>query len=360
MREITADAVLDAAFEWLCQQRRHYPADADVWDLRWRWMVEKPRLIRTLRANEYRFAPNQALRKNGETLHLWCARDTLVLKAMAMIIGPKLPISPRCTHIKGHGGLKGVIRWLLRALPRHRFVIRTDVKAYYEHIDHRQLLDLLDQHVAAHDVRRLLVQVVQRTVERGGLYRDIHRGIGRDSPLSPLLGALYLKPLDDALDRAGFQFVRYMDDILILTPTRWRCRKACRLLDQVLKQLDLSRHPDKTWIGRIDRGFDFLGYDHTRAGCRPAPDTRRRFLSGQLPHRGVPETLVALGVRRLAPEHRACPTTTRYELGDTVISEMATVVSVLDVVAVTSKSTPPTCIVRVVVDSKPSSGSLQS
>jgi len=102
-----------------------------------------------------------------------------VLKALARVIAPTLPISPRCTHIKGHGGLKGAIRWLRRTLPRHHFVIRTDIRAYYEHIDHGRLLDALERYVPGNDVRRLLVQVVRRTVERGGLYRDIQRGIGR-------------------------------------------------------------------------------------------------------------------------------------------------------------------------------------
>lgn len=334
MREITADAVLDAAFEWLCQQRRHYPADTDIWDFRFLWTTEKARLIADLRANQYRFSPNQALRKDDQTLHLWCARDALVLKAMAMVIGPRLPISPRCTHVKGHGGLKGAIRWLRRRLPQHRFVLRTDVKSYYASIHHERLLERLDPWVPERDVRRLLVQVVKRSVEYGGLYHDIPRGIGRGSPLSPLFGALYLKPLDDALDQAGFQFVRYMDDILILTPTRWRCRKACRLLNQVLGQLGLDKHPDKTWIGKLDRGFDFLGYHHTRAGCTPARDSLRRFHARltQLYEQGAPArriggvcvALAALSVRRIARRHRACRTTANHS-GSTTISLCARV-----------------------------------
>lgn len=46
-----------------------------------------------LRANQYRFSPNQALRKDDQTPHLWGTREALVLKAMAMVIGPKLPIT---------------------------------------------------------------------------------------------------------------------------------------------------------------------------------------------------------------------------------------------------------------------------
>jgi hypothetical protein len=78
--------------------------------------------------------------------------------------------------------------------------------------------------------------------------------------LSPLIGAFYLKILDEALGNSGLYYVRYMDDILVLTPTRWRLRLAIRVLQQAFARLKLSMHPDKTCIGRIEKGFDFLGY----------------------------------------------------------------------------------------------------
>jgi len=46
--------------------------------------------------------------------------------------------------------------------------------------------------------------------------------------------------------------IRYMDNILILTKTRWQNR------------LKPEKHPDKTFIGKIEKGFDFLGYHFSR------------------------------------------------------------------------------------------------
>ncbi len=51
-----------------------------------------------------------------------------------------------------------------------------------------------------------------------------------------------------------------MDDWLVLAPTRWKLRKAVRTVRQVLDRLKIEIHPDKTFVGRADRGFDFLGY----------------------------------------------------------------------------------------------------
>lgn len=61
------------------------------------------------------------------------------------------------------------------------------------------------------------------------------------------------------MERLGLFYVRLMDDILVLSPTRWRLRKAVKVLNQVLGSLRLGKHPGETFIGRIKRGFDFLG-----------------------------------------------------------------------------------------------------
>ena len=50
-------SVLDQAYRWLCQQRRDYPPDADVWDMRFHRPAERVRLEADLRAGRYRFRP---------------------------------------------------------------------------------------------------------------------------------------------------------------------------------------------------------------------------------------------------------------------------------------------------------------
>jgi hypothetical protein len=43
-----------------------------------------------------------------------------------------------------------------------------------------------------------------------------------------------------------------------------------RVMNQVLTRLGLEQHPDKTFIGRLERGFDFLGIQFTGRG-EPSP-----------------------------------------------------------------------------------------
>ncbi len=52
-----------------------------------------------------------------------------------------------------------------------------------------------------------------------GIYRDVKRGISLGYPLSPLMGALYLKQLDDRMEETGLFYARFMDDWVVITPS---------------------------------------------------------------------------------------------------------------------------------------------
>jgi len=88
------------------------------------------------------------------------------------------------------------------------------------------------------------------------------------------MGAFYLKLLNERVEKTGLAYARFMDDWVILAPTRWKLRAAIRLVNDTLAELHVEPHPDKTFIGRISRGFDFLGYAFTPRGWR---QPRRRW-----------------------------------------------------------------------------------
>jgi hypothetical protein len=118
-----------------------------------------------------------------------------------------------------------------------------------------------------------LPNLPRHLIHDDGLYRDVRRGLSRGCPLSPLLGTLYLQALDVRLERVGLFYVRFMDDWVALAPTRWKLPHAIKLVNETLNELKLGKHPDKTFIGRIERGFDFLGYHFSPGGLNLAPQT---------------------------------------------------------------------------------------
>ena len=145
-------------------------SDADVWDLSFYWSSVKHDIQQSLLRGQYRFAPMSRVRKaNGEVIHIWSSRDALVLKALAIVLAQHLPVSGRCTHVKGHGGAKATVRAVRDQLPKHAFVMRTDVKSYYASIDHQRMLDLLAAHINDRAILNLLWQVMHRSVTWGGL-----------------------------------------------------------------------------------------------------------------------------------------------------------------------------------------------
>ena len=50
------------------------------------------------------------------------------------------------------------------------------------------------------------------------------------------------------------------------------------IVNQTLNELKVEKHPDKTFIGRIAKGFDFLGYCFEPKGLSIAPKTLANFL----------------------------------------------------------------------------------
>ncbi|MEP1352872.1 MAG: reverse transcriptase/maturase family protein [Tateyamaria sp.] len=258
---MASDDILDEAYAWLCHRRRDYPANADIWWFRRNWASENSKLQRRLLTRTYRFdALDRVTLKDGSTVDVWTSRDALVLKALTLCLSDVLPASSSCTHIKGHGGAKEAVRQVAGHLPQHGYVLRTDVKSYYASIDHHLLLERLAEHIADQTVLNLLSQYMRRSICDGGNYIDIERGISLGCPLSPLMAAFYLHELDEQFERTNLFYVRFMDDILILAPTRWKVRKAMAVVRSMLTRLRLDIHPDKTFIGRIATGFDFLGY----------------------------------------------------------------------------------------------------
>jgi RNA-directed DNA polymerase len=208
--------------------------------------------------------------------------------------------SPHCHHLEGRGGAKAAVRFVHEQLAANTFVFRTDVKSYYASIDHDIVLAMLERHLPDRRVLVLLRQYVRQTIYDGGLYEDVERGISLGCPLSPLTGALYLKLLDERLEETGLICARFMDDWVILAPTRWKLREAIRLVNQTLSELKLCQHPDKTFIGRISRGFDFLGYAFAPARLEAAPQAIERCVErvSRLYKRGLDLIHVGAYIRR--------------------------------------------------------------
>ena len=142
-----------------------------------------------------------------KTVHVWAARDALVLKMLSIYLRSKLDpiLSKEIYHLGGLAGEKRGVRAAVRkvyaALPKQEFVFRTDVKSYYASIQHSVLYQICQRYIKDAFILKLIRPYLRHHVYDGGIYRSIQKGISLGCPLSPLMGALCLKPLDDAMEK---------------------------------------------------------------------------------------------------------------------------------------------------------------
>ncbi|WP_163305903.1 hypothetical protein [Enterobacter ludwigii] len=108
------DEQWNKARAWLWHTRRNAPVNADIRDLHFYWKQEERRIWASVKAGTYRLSPMRVFRiRGGDGAAQWSARDTLVLKYVALNIEGKLPVHEKCAHYKGHGGVSASVRDLL-------------------------------------------------------------------------------------------------------------------------------------------------------------------------------------------------------------------------------------------------------
>ncbi len=49
---------------------------------------------------------------------------------------------------------------------------------------------------------------------------------------------------DDSMEKTGLFYARYMDDWVVIAPTRWKLRSAIRIVNKTLGLLKIEQHPD--------------------------------------------------------------------------------------------------------------------
>ena len=87
-------------------------------------------------------------------------------------------------------------------------------------------------------------------------------------------------PALKAMAKLPVTYIRFMDDWIIFAKTRWHLRKAIKITNQILNQLNVLKHPDKTIIGRVERTFDFCGITYAAEGIvSVAKATKDKFSS---------------------------------------------------------------------------------
>ena len=162
------------------------------------------------------------------------------------------------------------------------FVFKTTIYSYYASLNQVILFQQLKAIEWPKRLMETLIGYFQRTILRIGPYLHCTRGIPKGGAMSPVLGALYLTPLDHAMERwvkrGACFYARFQDDIILVTRKRHVLRRMRREMYKTLNALRLILCPEKTYSGRSHKGFNLLGYHITPDGLNPSHQTQEKAI----------------------------------------------------------------------------------
>jgi RNA-directed DNA polymerase len=211
--------------------------------------------------------------KEKRPLGIPAVRDRVVQTATRLVIEPifETKFNSHSYGFRPNRGCKDALREVDRFLKAgYTHVVDADLKAYFDSIPHDKLLQEVRRHIA--DGR--LLELIERF-----LNQDILEGLSRWTPeagtpqgavISPLMANLYFHPIDESMEAAGYQMIRYADDFVIMCRDESEAYNALHQVQQLIAQRGLVLHPEKTRV--VDaalpgQGFEFLGY-HFEQGKR--------------------------------------------------------------------------------------------
>src|SRR3989338_1441840 len=201
-------------------------------------------------------------------------RDRVVHHAIRNIIEPlfeKCFIFDSFANRLGKGTFKAIERFehfarkVSRGFTRPCFVLKADIRHYFETVDHKILLSILQRRIKDKQLLWLIKIILQnyQTEAKG-------KGMPLGNLTSQFFANVYLNELDQYIKHVikAKYYIRYVDDFVILGNypedlqiLRDKIETFCD------KHLALYLHPDKSKIHNLKNGVGFLGmrlYPHHR------------------------------------------------------------------------------------------------
>jgi len=158
------------------------------------------------------------------------------------------------------------------------FVLDADIQGFFANLSHQVIMQAVAERVADGNILRLVEKFLTSGVMDNGVFKPTTIGTPQGGVVSPLLANIVLNYLDWQLDQAGFRFVRYADDFVVLCPTPAQAKEALVLVQQVLEgRLGLRLSPEKTKLTSYGKGYQFLGFSIRGISRRMRPKSMQKF-----------------------------------------------------------------------------------
>ncbi|MBV8100097.1 MAG: group II intron reverse transcriptase/maturase [Verrucomicrobia bacterium] len=158
------------------------------------------------------------------------------------------------------------------------WVVDADIKGFFDNLSHRIIMQSVAERVADGNILDLVEKFLTSGVMDGGVFKPTSIGTPQGGVISPLLANIVLNYLDWQLHHAGYRFVRYADDFVVLCSTPLQAKEALAFVQQVLEQrLQLQLSLEKTKVTSYGKGYSFLGFILSRRSRRMRPKSLKKF-----------------------------------------------------------------------------------
>jgi RNA-directed DNA polymerase len=244
-------------------------------------------LMRRLKNGTYQSHPLRRLhipKGDGKTrpLGIPAVRDRVAQEVLRLLLSP---LFERIFHNDSYGfrprrGCHMAVQRVIDLRQQgYTFVLDADIKGFFDNIPHAVIMEGVAQEVADGNILRIIERFLKAGVMEDGALSPTSRGTPQGGVISPLLANIALNNLDWQLDAAGYRFVRYADDFVVLCQSEAQVNEAHDLVQQQLTQLGLTLSPEKTRQTRFREGFTFLGFTISSWSVSMRPKSVEKFKS---------------------------------------------------------------------------------
>ena len=225
--------------------------------------------------------------EKARDIALYCMRDKVVQQSLAFELNKiyDAGFSPRTYAYRSNKSALIAIQDIADVIrdKGYSYFLKVDISKFFDCIDWKILRNILSAEIAEEDVMDLIRQnsCSRYLDEDTGELNTPKTGIYQGSILAPILSNVYLMEFDRWLLDSGEFFVRYSDDMIILSDSAQRLTELLQQIIIRLRNVGLRINTDKSVMGKVAEGFNFLGYNFDESG-KSIPDKAEENLRDRL------------------------------------------------------------------------------